>query len=257
MTAPALRFAKLLRKELESYKVPVFFLAAAIVLWGIFLWTRASKWHPDAILGLCLLPITLVIFWSFLSAVLRLRQEWDGNHVHLILPFPVHGWYITGAKVLATLLEMMALTLLVIVCALAVGRNSFLLRVGDLPTVYGAADIVSMSLQALLVFWLSLCTVTVVVQFACISGRLYERFSGLISVWVLVLSVWVSVRFGALVEPALRWLPDLKFKSVRMINDYMSFETVMVSSAPLASALLWALILFFAGSWLLERQVEI
>ena len=257
MTTAALRFAKLLRKELESYKVLVFFLAAAIILWGIFLVTRTSRWHPDAILGLSVLPITIVIFWSFLSAVLRLRQEWDGNHVHLILPLPVPGWYITGAKVLATLLEIIALTLLVIVCATIVGRNPFLMRFDGVPEVYSVADIVCMSLQALAVFWLSLCMVTVLVQFACISGRLYERFSGLISVWVLVLSVWVSAKFGALVEPALRWLPDFRFKSIMVADDYVSVETVMLSSSPLASALLWSLILLLTGSWLLDRHIEI
>ncbi|NLU43158.1 MAG: hypothetical protein GXX08_13275 [Firmicutes bacterium] len=256
MKRAALRFAKLFRKELESQKVLVFFIAAAVVVWDVFLWTKSARWQPELILTLTFLPIMLIVFWSFLATVLRLRQEWEGNHLHLILGLPVRGWYVTGSKAFATLVEIAALTILVAVCTAIVSRTEFFLQL-NVGAAYSAADLAHMVLQVLIAFWLSLSIVITLVQFACISGRMYERFSGLISVWVLVLSVWVGVRFGALFEPALRWLPDFKLKSVRMINDYVSFETVMVSSAPLASALLWALILFVAGSWLLERQVEI
>lgn len=257
MTAGAIRFGKLLKKDLESYKVFMAIFVLGIIAWDIFLWTRIGKWRPDMIVGLTFLPLLLIAFWALLSPFLKLRQEWDGNHVHLILVLPVPGFYITGAKALATLIEAIILSLIATAGIWYVGILALNPSVSWVVRQMTTADVVGFAFQALLMFWLALCAAIVVVQFAYLSGRLYEKFSGLIAIWTLFLSTWVVEQLGALAEPAFRWLPDFGFKTWQTINDQLITSVVPVSSAPIASVLLGVLILFAAGSWMLDRQIEI
>lgn len=45
--------------------------------------------------------------WTLWRAGASLRQEWSSNHMSLLLTLPVPGWYITSAKALVLLAEML------------------------------------------------------------------------------------------------------------------------------------------------------
>lgn len=251
---------QLFRKEIRSSKLILLLSIAAIVAWDIFLASRLGRWPEELVAVLAWMPMGLLQFYALFSGITSFSQEWRGNHMHLMLSLPVRGWQIFSAKVLSTMCEIVLITIVTMAGAslLGFGPINLAFREGaGIPSTVPASLIYWLVVLAVTLLWLSLIAVTVMGQFSYISSRMFDRFGGFVTAWVLLLSFWGLARFMSFATPALKWLPDIPVGVWNYINSRIMLTTLWLDSAPLAAAALWVVILFGIGSWLLERHVEL
>lgn len=251
---------QLFSKEIRSSKLILLLSIAAIVAWDIFLASTLGRWREELVPALAWMPIGLLYFYALFSGITSFSREWRGNHMYLMLSLPLRGWEIFGAKVLSTMCEIVLITIVTAAGAslLGFGPTDLVFREsGGISSAVPASLVYRLLFQAVILLWLSMIAVTVIGQFSYISSRMFERFNGLVTAWVLLLSSWGLARFMSIVTPMLRWLPDIPFGGWNDINGHIIFATAWLDSAPLVAAALWVVILFGIGSWLLERYVEI
>ena len=251
---------QLLSKEVRSSKLVLLLSVSAIIALDVFLATRTAKWQEELVAGLAWMPLALLHFYALFSGTMSFSQEWRGNHMHLVLSLPVRGWQILSAKTLSTFCETVAITLVTMGGAslLGLGPVATLLRnTGVAPNAVPAGLAYKLVILATALLWFSVVAVIIAVQFSYIAGRMFQRSGGLVMVWTFLLSLWGLFRLMSVVTPALRWLPDLPFQVWSNVNGLISLRTVHLDSAPFMVAALWMLALFAAGSWLLERHVEV
>lgn len=90
---------RLLQKEAIQALPTVLVFTVVLVAWYAFLYTRTGRWSGIiTILPLAMLPWGFIGPWTLWRCVATLRQEWPGNHMHLLLALPVPGWYVTSVK---------------------------------------------------------------------------------------------------------------------------------------------------------------
>ncbi|MCR4401467.1 MAG: hypothetical protein NUW12_01605 [Firmicutes bacterium] len=251
---------QLLSKEVRSSKLAMLLSVSVIVAWDIFLATRLAKWQEALVAGFAWMPLGIMYLYALFSGTASFSQEWHGNHMHLMLSLPVRGWQIFSAKALSTLCEAVVITIVTMGGAslLGFGPTVALFRSGGgVPSAVPASLVYRLVALGIVLLWLSVIAVVIMAQFSYVAGRMFQRFGGLVMVWTLLLSFWGLLRFMSIVTPAFRWLPDLPFQVWNNVNGFVRLVTVHLDSAPLAAAALWILILFWVGSWLLERHVEV
>lgn len=251
---------QLFSKEIRSSKLILLLSIAAIIAWDIFLASRLGRWSEELVAVLAWMPMGLLQFYALFSGITSFSQEWRGNHMHLMLSLPVRGWQIFSAKVLSTMCEIVLITIVTMAGASLLGFGPINLAFresGGLPSAVPGSLVYRLAILAVILLWLSMTAITVMGQFSYISSRMFERFGGLVTVWVLLLSFWGLARFMTIVTPMLRWLPDIPFRIWNSVDGRIMTATAWLDSAPLVAAALWVAILFAIGSWLLERHVEL
>lgn len=244
----------LFKKEVMQ-ALPMFGLfVLGIVAWQVFLFTRFGTWPPDMVVVLAVLPAGAIPFWLLWRSYSSLRQEWTGNHMYLLLSLPTPGWYITSVKAIVVTLEVVAYGLVTMG-----GFTVLSVASGLLPDNFWQLVRPTGSVVLLTILWLigSPLAWAIVVQFSYIAGRLASRAGGFISVLTFCLSGWFIARVSALLEPLLRWLPEVAIRGQSSHDGGLVQTMVSIHPAPAVGVAISVLILFFLGSSFLERDVEL
>lgn len=237
-------------------------LGTALVFTGIllaallYLISRLGIWPTGLVALFISLLMGFVPFWALWRTYYSLRQEWTGDHMYLLLSLPVPGWYITGSKLIVALLEMLLYTALLSGAALVV----FFAGGGDLyvpSSLISEPVFIATTLRVALLSLAVLFIGMIVVQFSHLASRLVSRFRGPLMIALVLVSTWVVTRGAGLLAPILSWLPEVPVHSIEFHDDFVSVATVYLGVAPLAGALIVSLGLFWLGSYLLERDVEL
>lgn len=248
-------FQLILKEAKQALGTALVFTGVLVALLAYFL-SRIGIWPVELLLVITLSLLGFVPFWALWRTYYSLRQEWTGHHMYLLLALPIPGWYITASKLIVALVEML------IYVSLIIGTVLFVFTTGGSKTDEFTwlltepafiRTIVHMSLLLLT----GLLVGMIVVQFAHLASRLVSRFRGLMMIGLVVLSTWAVLRIGGFIAPAFDWLPQVPMHSIEIENDMVSMSTAYVGVTPLIGSLIVSLVLFWFGSYLLERDIEL
>lgn len=246
-------FWRLLKKEIRQGAPAAVVIAAVVVAWHMFLYTRIGRWPVELVFGLGVLPIGFVPLWLLWRGFAVMRQEWIGNHMHLLLALPVPGWAVAASKAVVVMLEAAWFALIIGVGGAVLGFKVELIPAGvlDLRGSWGPYAVAVAGSLLTPFLWI------VMTQLAYVAGRLTARLSWLVSALVFVLSGWFVLRLGTVLTPLLRWVPALPLTADVIVNGVVVKTGLALDWTPAVGTILGMGGLFWAVSTLLERDVEL
>ena len=245
----------LVRINLRTSRTFLMIFAAAVIAWGIFTHTRVDRISNAAVLALTWLPILLVPFWALVSGFIGWRQDFEGNHMHLLLPLPVSRGQVYGAKLAAATIEILLCSALVLLVGYLAALRPISNLAGQLP--YGYMDhLYNIVRNSAILYLGGAVTISIVTQFTYIIGRSFQRLRPLIMGWVFLITIWFLVRFSMLVTPALAWLPPMRFTGFFNFAGDSIARTAVVATAPFLATALGTVLVAVVTAWVLDTQVE-
>lgn len=248
-------FWQLLRKDILSLRWVVAVLVILSLVWQAYLASKTGNWDGDLIFGLGFLPYIFIPLGLLITSLLVYRNEWKEDTIYLILSLPIKAWQVTVSKLLAVLiggiLGFLAITFGIFILAL-IQETSF---INDYVFQSG---VFNYNIGVMLMFILiGLLTGTMLIQLAYIISRMANRLQGLVFIWILVLSSWVIPRLGLLIEPLLRWLPNIRFESYNIVDGQIYTSNIFIPAAPLIAPWLVVIGLFGLATWLWQSHIEL
>jgi hypothetical protein len=245
---------ELYKKELRS--ISFFLLVSVLIIlgWQFFLLYKIDNWPLGLSFGLSYLPFgffPLIMLWQGYQSY---RQEWKDDTIYFLLSLPRPGWVVSLAKLMAGLTYQFVTVALNLIMVYIISRQTFWsLR----PSYVTEEWILSIALKLFIVYIVIGLSLYILSQFSYLISRFYDRFKGLISIVVFVLSSYVIYRGSAIIAPVFKWLPDFP---VRIIQEGMkSFEptTIYVGSGPIVASFILLILLFALGGKLLDSHLEV
>ncbi|HEX3044237.1 MAG TPA: hypothetical protein VHY08_05745, partial [Bacillota bacterium] len=232
-------FKKLWIKELKGViLLPTLVAMALTIAFHIYLRTRSGVWPSQAILALGGLPMILPLIWPLIMGMLTFHFEWNTNSIYLLLSLPVKGHTVIAAKSTALLTGIVGLILTTL------GSYALLLApLGNLLQYWNWSDffkiilILGIYLLAILMFFI------ITSQFAYLVSRLVPRLKGLVLVFALIFSYWISGKLGQWLNPVLSWIPKIKIP----IQASFSFGRGLPNTLDLDLGALSLILLITAG----------
>ncbi|HHT36380.1 MAG TPA: hypothetical protein GX019_04305 [Firmicutes bacterium] len=255
------RFFSLLRKDLETSKLPILFNSGLAVVWITFLRYRyQAGWPIRAAFALMFVPLTFLPIWLMWQTYQTLRVEWREKTTYTMLLLPVPGWQIMLSKLVALLIEFTAVLAVFVgsVLVLFYGpiNDSYGYLLKAVPLNWLIRNGILLYLGAVALF----SSFVIFVQLAFIVGKLVGRFRGLVALWTMFIGSWLVERIGIILQPLFGWVPHLQIDRlfrldvIARLTDY-SPEIAYDYSAKIGSWLA-TIGLFILSSWLLENWVE-
>lgn len=245
----------------ELYALTFFALVVSLIMlgWVIFLWYKAPHWPEGLAFGLTFIPFSfypLLMLWLGYSSF---RQEWKDETSYFMLSIPRPGWQLNLSKLVAGVTFYAGIILLNILVIYFFHLDFIKLILGESPELLGETGrwVAGMIGQGLLYYLLLGVIVYVVSQFSQLISQFYSRFRGLISIVVFILSYYLIYRGGSILAPLFKWVPDLSIWIPGGEFNPAGRVLLTVDLAPLIVSALIIIAIFFSGSRILERHLEV
>jgi len=246
-------FLSLYKKEIRSM---FFFMIVSILIvlsWELFLFYKSSVWPSGLVLGLSFLPVSffpLIMLWQGYQSY---RYEWKDDTIYMLLTLPSPGWKISLAKLAAGFSYYLSVILFTVFMIFLVNDKTF---ISDLPSYISRSYIYKSVFFGGLFYLVFGMIPYVLSQFSCLVSRFYSKFKGLISIVVFILTNYVIYRVASLVAPIFNWVPNIPVTNIA-VNGEATFQTIHINSAPIISLVLMIIFIFYLGSLLLEKHLEV
>jgi hypothetical protein len=251
------RLWTLFRREIAASRGPLLLVAGLIVLWDLFLVTRIGKWHETAWGPLSFWPIFLLLPCTLLLSFQNWHREWQQGTVHYTLAFPLPGWLLVLTKGLAALAETLFLGVVALLAGWPLYGRLLFPQLEDLGSgVFWQLAVIGV-LKLGLIAGLLFLALSVVVQCAYLAGKLAGKLQGLVMPLAALSGVWLVLRGGGLLHPALGWVPPAVFALPVRIGRVYRIMPQFLGLAPVVSAALFGVLFWGLAGWLAERQVDI
>lgn len=248
-------YLQLLLKEAKQALGTALVFTGIIAALLLYLLSRVGSWPNEIIMVIMVSLSGFIPFWALWRTYYSLRQEWNGDHMYLLLSLPIPGWYITSTKLIVALLELLVYTALIqgaLLYVFSVGGDTILpLQLLTEPAFIGTA------LRVAVLSVLMLLVGMIVLQFSYLAARLVSKRRGLMMLFVVFVSGWLVLRVGGLISPLLQWIPDVPLHQIEIRDGLVQTSTARIGLAPFFGSLLASLALFWFGSNLLERDIEL
>lgn len=251
-------FWQLLRKDLLSQRWAMGILLVLTLGWHIFLSTKVGVWYREATLMLGLIPFSFIQLWVIWISFQIYRTEWSEDTAYLLLSLPVSSWMITGVKLLTVVLCTL-FGVLVMLGSYLIFLKADIKPVWEIVYPYLATgwykrNLINLGVLSLFYFIGSV----ILMHFAYLCSRMVNRFRGLVVIWVLLVSTWLTTKIAAILKPLLRWLPsigmDIPLIENSLIQEIREFK---IPAGPFVGQLLAVIALLVLANWLWEKQIEI
>ena len=245
---------ELYKKELRS--ISFFMLVSILVIlgWELFLMYKSQLWHFGLVFGLSFLPLSFLPIIMLWRGYQSYRQEWKDNTIYMLMSLPRSGWQIGLSKLLADLTYYLAAVLFTLFMVYVVNDTSLLPMLPPYITPKLVFKYISLTGIAYIIFGMIPYIFT---QFSCLISRFYSRFRGLISIVVFVLTNYLVYRTASLIAPIFNWVPNIPIDVFRGSMIQVNMQTIYINSAPIVSIILMTGLVFYLGSILLEKQLEV
>ncbi len=246
----------------EIYSIGFFSMVALLLVftWEFFLFYKMAAWSSEITFGLSFLPLSffpLLILWLGYNSY---RQEWKDDTNYFILSIPRRGWEISLAKLASSMTFYIVVTL-VTYLLIYFFHQGFIYQevIAQAPEgIFVGNFILDTMVKLTLVYWLTALVIYILTQFSQLISLYFDRFRGIVTVLVFIISNYVIFRVATLLSPLFNWLPDFP---VRVFNesgiDLVQRSTFYIGSGPIIASTLLIVSLFLLGSWLLENQLEV
>lgn len=249
-------FKQLLLKELHESKWQLMIVAGLTLVFQFYVRFNASL-PPQALFGVGWVPLIVLPFWLLWSSFYTMRHEWNRDTIYLLLSLPVSGLTILGVKLLSVLIQLAVFLAVTIVGVLVMYNFTFPYVFGELAPYMSAEWMVGTGAKLVLLGTLLSALIIMVIQFSYLAGRLFGRFQGLISIWVLFVVSWLIQRLAQLTYPLFSWIPRVPFTGWVQSGELFYRQEVQLDIAPLVASVALASAFFWLGAYLLEREIEI
>lgn len=247
-------FISLYKKEIRAM---FFFVVVSILIvlaWELFLFYKSSVWPSELILGLSFLPTSffpLIMLWQGYQSY---RHEWKDDTIYMLLTLPSPGWKISLAKLAAGFSYYLTVVLFTALMIFLINDKSF---ISQLPSYISRSYVYKTSSMIVIAYIIFGMAPYILSQFSCLVSRFYSRFKGLVSIVVFILTNYLIYRIASVISPIFNWLPNIPVKGFNVSMGEVTFQTIYINSAPIVSILLMILFIFFLGSFLLEKYLEV
>ncbi|MFW5991694.1 MAG: hypothetical protein ACOCQN_00700 [Halanaerobiaceae bacterium] len=248
---------KLYKKDLYAI---LFFLLVVILLvsaWQLFLYYRINRYPSELVFGLGLIPFLFFPLLMLWQGYQGFRREWKEETAYFLLSLPRPGWQLALSKLLAGVTFYLVTIGYSILLLYLVNGSTVTDIFRHLPEVI-ERNVVGMILTRVFIFSvISGIAIYILSQFAFLIGRFYERFNGLVSILVYILSVYITFRGGSILAPLLNWLPNLSFPVQFSNSGLTEVRTLYLGSGPIFGSIVIIIVLFWLGSYVLAEHLEV
>ncbi len=176
-------FATLYKKDISLGKNETLLIMGFLVVANLFLYYKAqTSWPSQAAMGLSSALLVFIPLSIFFKAFTSISSEWKENTVYLMMSLPVSGNMIFLSKLLALLTQLLFLTLVALPFT-----GTFIFKYGlniqDLEYALSMidAEIVRVIVQVFILAFTTFTLSLIIVFFSTLVGRMFRRYSGLIS----------------------------------------------------------------------------
>ncbi|QTL97510.1 hypothetical protein GM661_05690 [Iocasia frigidifontis] len=248
---------KLYKKEI--YNISFFMLVSLLITlsWELFLFYKIHSWPLGMPFGLSFLPFSifpLLVLWLGYNSF---RQEWKDDTIYLTLSLPKAGWQINLAKLTASMTFYLAIVILTTLMIYLFQQGFIITILQGSPDPIVISWINSTILKICFVYWISGIGIFIISQFSQLISLFFDRFRGLISIVVFILSNYLLFRLSIFLAPLLKFLPDIQVDVIKELNGSLNCIPIYLDSGLIIAVAIITMGFFFGGSWLLENYLEV
>lgn len=253
----------LYKKDLAAFKSETLLILGFIVVGNLFLFYRAkTSWPVDMSLALSMLFLGFVPLYIFFRAFGIIREEWKANTVYFMMSLPTTGNIIFLSKLLALLTQFFMLGIVAIA-----STTVFVLMKTEIQQIWmvirdigNMHQIVWEIVKASVTMFLSFIMVIITAFFSAVVGKMFKRFSGLITFVIFIATNYVTTGLTAKIielinksgldffsrkEIMLRGIVSVQFLS----NSFFVFTVILSITV--------SILLFLATTTIYDKKVEI
>lgn len=187
----------LYKKDLAASRFEILLILGFIVVGNLFLFYKArTSWPMDMTLALSMLFLGFIPLFAFFRAFSFIREEWKENTVYFMMSLPTTGNTIFLSKFLALLTQFFVLGAVAVLFVVA-----FMLMQLEIRQVWmvirGAGNIWQMVWEfakIAIITSLSFALIIITAFFSAVIGKLFRKFSGLITFIVFIVTNYVSTK---------------------------------------------------------------
>jgi len=243
----------------EIYNIWFFSLIVFLIVtgWQLFLVYKMGRWPAELIFGLSFLPLSffpLIMLWQGYQSF---RYEWKDDTAYFLLTLPRSGWQITLAKLTAGMTFYILTTLYTLLIIYLSNQSIINVFLADLPMNINTELLLNPFYQMTVMYIISGIVIYILAQFSYLISRFYNRFNGIISIVIFILSVYIVHRGGSLLGPIFKWIPDIPIHIMDGMAGVFQERIVYVGTGPIIGSLIMLIVIFFAGSWIFEKHLEV
>ncbi|MFW5992455.1 MAG: hypothetical protein ACOCQN_04610 [Halanaerobiaceae bacterium] len=248
----------------ELYKKDLFtlgfFMLVVILLvfaWEFFLFYKIDAWPGGLTFSLSFLPFSffpLLLLWLGYNGF---RAEWKDDTNYFLLSLPRHGWEISLAKLAAAMTFYLVVPLVTALLIYIFQWGPFK-NMMEIPEFILEGQWAIKTIFKIFVFyWLSGLALYIITQFSQLVSLFYDRFRGLVTIVVFIISNYLVYRGGSILAPLLKWLPDFPVEVINETRMGLQKTVIYLGSGPVIGSAVLLGGVFLLGSWLLENQLEV
>ncbi len=247
----------LYRKEIINLAFFILIVFLLITMWLLFLAYKLGRWPGELVFGLSFLPLSffpLIMLWQGYQSF---RYEWKDDTAYFLLTLPRPGWQITLSKLAAGMTIYIVFTIYTIISIYVANRDFIGGLFSELPANTMEGELINVLLQIIFLYIIAGMVIYILAQFSYLISRFYNRFNGVISIVIFILSVYILHRGGSILAPIFRWMPDIPIHSVQMVAGITRENVIYIGSSPFVGSFIMLIFLFLLGSWFLENYLEV
>lgn len=251
----------LYKKDLKASRFELMLIAGVILAVNLYIFYKTTTgWPLQAGFAVNMGGAIAIAMAIFIKAFMTVRNEWKENTVYLMMSLPVSGKLIFLSKLLSLLTQWIALEVLVGVSAFLFFRGMMTPydwgKLAALPFAYR----IEMLKMAFLIL-LGANQALILAFFSSVIGKLFNKFSGLITFGTLILSnIAISKVSGWIISLVSRYqIDDLGSRHIDFSHGSLS-STFFPASVYIATALViigFSVALFFGTAAIYDRKVEL
>lgn len=249
---------ELYKKELYTLSFLLLVVVLLISFWNLFLFFKIDVWPEGVSFGLSFLPLSffpIIILWLAYNSY---QQEWKDDTNYFILSIPRRGWEIGLAKVASFMTFYIVVSLVSVTFILIFHQSLIRELIGVIQDeAINIGIIHRVIIKILLAYWIGALGIFIKVQFSQIVSLFYDRFRGLITIIVFLITNYGLLRMTGILCKLFRWCPDLLLESFNVSYFFVENLNIKIGSGPIIATLLLDIVVFLLGSWILEKHLEV
>jgi hypothetical protein len=247
----------LIKKEIRQLNILIIVSTLIIAAWEWFLITRTENWPPGLSFGLGFIPLFFLPLIMLFLAYNSYRSEWGSNTIYLLKILPRRGYEINFAKFFPAFAYYVILSGALIVANIYFHQGFLTGVFREIPEMLGREVIGEFLVFAYLSYLITGIQIYLITQFSYLVATFFNRFRLLISILVFILSHYLILRIGGILNYLFNWLPDFPMTIFTESPAGVSEATIYIGSAPFIVIAVIMIGLFFLNSRLIASDVDV
>ena len=206
---------ELYKKEIYSLSFLAMVVVLLISVWNIFLFFKIDVWPKGLSFGLSFLPLSffpIIILWLAYNSY---QQEWKDDTNYFILSIPRRGWEIGLAKAASFMTFYIAASLVSVILILFFHQGLIREIIGEIQEyAINTGVLYRVVTKMLFAYLIAALGLYIKVQFSQIVSLFYDRFRGLITIIVFLITNYGMFRLTGIISRLFRWCPDILLENL-------------------------------------------